>query len=52
MTPIPKHLFFEKLKSINGNGPRVTRIEGKSTRVWVGFTLAAQLRDEGQTSVN
>ena len=51
MTPIPKHLFFEKLKSINGNGPRVTRVEGKSTRVWVGFTLAAQLRDSGQSGI-
>jgi len=51
MTPIPKNLFFEKLKSINGNGPKVTRVEGRSTRVWMGFTLAAQLRDTGQQSI-
>ncbi len=48
MTPIPKNILFDKLKSINGNGPKVTRVEGKSTRVWVGFTLAAQLRGGGQ----
>ena len=52
MTPIPKHLFFDKLKSINGYGPKVTRINNKSTRVWVGFTLASQLRDDGQQSLN
>jgi len=52
MTPIPKTLFFEKLKSINGNAPIVTRVEGKSTRVWMGFTLAAQLRDDNQESIN
>jgi len=48
MTPIPKNIFFEKLKSINGNGPRVTRVEGKSTRVWVGFTIAGKLRNKDQ----
>lgn len=52
MTPIPRNLFFEKLKSINGRSPAVTRVEGKSTRMWVGFTIASQIRDMHQTSVD
>ena len=52
MTPIPKKLLFDKLKSINGNSPTVTRVEGRSARMWVGFTIASQLRDEGQSSLN
>lgn len=52
MTPVPKNIFFEKLKSINGTSPSTTRIEGKSTRVWVGFTLAGKLMDSGQNSIN
>lgn len=52
MTPIPKHILFEKLKSINGNSPTVTRVEGRSARMWVGFTISSQLRDETQTSLN
>jgi len=52
MTPIPKKLLFDKLKSINGNSPTVTRVEGRSARMWVGFTIASQLRDETQSSLN
>ncbi len=52
MAPIPKNIFYEKLKSINGSGPQVTRVDGKSTRVWVGFTIASQLRDVKQSSIN
>jgi len=52
MTPIPKKLLFDKLKSINGNSPTVTRVEGRSARMWVGFTMASQLRDKKQTSIN
>ncbi len=51
MTPIPKKLLFDKLKSINGNSPTVTRVEGRSARMWVGFTISSQLRDEGQASI-
>ena len=51
MTPIPKKILFDKLKSINGNSPTVTRVEGKSARMWVGFTIASQIRDTDQSSL-
>ena len=51
MTPIPKNIFFDKLKSIHGIGPKVTRVEGKSTRVWSGFTIDSQLRNDDQTPI-
>ncbi len=52
MTPIPAKVFFDKLKSITGNGPTVTRIEGKSARVWSGFTISSQLRDNNQDGLD
>jgi len=41
----------EKLTSITGSGPAVTRIDNKSVRVWRGFTIASQLRDKNQSSI-
>lgn len=48
MTPLPKNLIFDQLKSISGQSPSVTRVDGKSVRMWMGFTISSQLKDEKQ----
>ncbi len=52
MTPIPGKIFFDNLKTITGESPKPTRIRGESKRMWCGFTLASQLRDEKQEGLN
>jgi len=52
MTPTPTKILYDKLKSISGFSPTSTTVKGKSTRVWLGFTIASQLRDKSQESLN
>ena len=51
MTPMPSSTFNDRLKTISGEGPRPTSVEGKSVRVWRGFTIASQLRSKGQSGL-
>ena len=52
MTPMPSTVFNEKFRTITGDGPKPTRVAGKQVRVWRGFTLASQLRGEGQEGLD
>jgi len=52
MTPIPKHVFFDKLKAINGDSPVKTREGGEQLRVWRGFTIKSQLKDKEQSHID
>ena len=52
ITPIPKNILFEKLKSINGTKPSNTRENGELVRVWRGFTLKSQLKDKEQSHLD
>ena len=52
MTAIRDGLFFNKISELlHGLKPSVTRIEGKSVKVWNGITVHSELREDNQPPI-
>ena len=51
MTPLSSVRLFTKLKEITGEGPQPTKIEGKSIRMWFGFTVSSELVEVSQRTL-
>jgi putative DNA primase/helicase len=50
MTPLSSTRLFSKLKEITGEGPQPTKNnEGKTVRMWHGFTMSSELLEVNQT---
>ena len=51
MNPIPSYRLFTKLKEISGEAPRPTKVDGKTVRMWRGFTLSSELVEVQQRTL-
>lgn len=52
LTPVRDNILFSKLSEMmGGQKPRPSRIDGKPVRIWDGFTIDSELRDDQQESI-